>query len=370
VRVLVQVVVSGVLLLLLVLAAQRTAVFGNLAKLQAADILLAAALFVVACFLSSIRWQILLRHGGIEESLASLNGLYYIGMFFSLFLPTGVGGDAVRMFEVGRCSGRPLPAVLATFQERLLGLAACLLFGLGATVYYLPLFAPEFRSGILVAQVALVVGSTFLLYPALLLASIAGVVRRIPPLHAALRRLAARPLGARVYRTLLRMAAMPPLRLLQLVPLLGLAAATVLLNIAMHHVVGQRLAIDVGFLAYCLVVPLVTISRLFPLSLNGIGVGEGTYVLLLAVFAVPSDQALALGLTMLGLVSSIALGGGLLLAIRVCRGTWVSSRRPLQEAAEASGEDGLPIAPAEIGSPVGLRTAAGHAPMAMGTCEP
>src|SRR5205807_9617058 len=77
--------------------------------------------------------------------------------------------------------------------------------------------------------------------------------------------------------------------------------------------------------AWCLVVPLVWVVRMLPVSFNGIGVGEGAFVFLAGLFAVPSDSALALSLTVLGVQTGVALVGGLLLAIRVVRGRRASS---------------------------------------------
>jgi len=67
---------------------------------------------------------------------------------------------------------------------------------------------------------------------------------------------------------------------------------------------------------------MVWIVRMAPISLNGIGVSEGSFVFLIGLFNVPADQALALALAILGVMTSTALLGGLLLALRIARGTW------------------------------------------------
>jgi len=100
----------------------------------------------------------------------------------------------------------------------------------------------------------------------------------------------------------------------------------VFLAVGMHYVVGRSLEIQAGFLAYCLVVPAVWVVRMLPVSLNGLGVGEGAFVLLMGLFAVPEGQAVALALTMLGLQTGLALAGGVILTVRLARGTWVSVR--------------------------------------------
>jgi len=58
---------------------------------------------------------------------------YYIGMFYNLFLPGSVGGDAYKVFLLHEQGvGRTKPLILATLLDRLSGLAmlALLTFGL------------------------------------------------------------------------------------------------------------------------------------------------------------------------------------------------------------------------------------------------
>ena len=59
---------------------------------------------VLAAFLASIanvlisagKWRILLQRSKVAVGYATAAQLYWIGAFFSNFLPTGVGGDAVK----------------------------------------------------------------------------------------------------------------------------------------------------------------------------------------------------------------------------------------------------------------------------------
>jgi len=80
-------------------------------------------------------------------------------------------------------------------------------------------------------------------------------------------------------------------------------------------------------MAYCLIVPLVWIIKMVPVSLNGLGLTEGSFVFLMGLFAVPEGKALALAVAALGIQTCCALLGGLLLAIRIVRGTWTSPRQ-------------------------------------------
>jgi glycosyltransferase 2 family protein len=328
--VLLQSAVSLALIGLLIGLIRRADVMASFRALQPGALALALGLQVVAFVLNSRRWQLLLSNAGINEPLADLTALYFIGHFFSLFLPTGAGGDVVRAYDVGRRSGRFTQAAMATLQERLLGLGASLAIGLAATIYYLPIVPPPLRIWMGVIQIAGAVGIALLLYPALLFA-IAGRFRRAYGHRPTLRRAAERPLVARIVRALQPIGELPALRPLRLAILLGMAAAAVLMGIGMYYLIGRSLNISIGFVAFCLVVPLTWIVRMAPVSLNGLGVGEGAFVFLMGWFAVPADKALVLALAFLGLQTCCALFGGLLLALRMARGRWAGARPTLVE---------------------------------------
>jgi uncharacterized protein (TIRG00374 family) len=329
-RVVLQAIISLVVLGLLVITAQRTNLVASLRTLQPGMVASAAALLATGYVLNSHRWQLLLRNVGVYEGLGRLAALYFIGQFFSLFLPTSAGGDAVRAYEVARRSQRTTQTIVATLQERLIGLGASLLIGLVATLYYLPLVPAQLRVWVMLIQIIGVTGVALLLYPAPIFAA-AGRIWRAQGNRTALRQLVDRPLVARVIGALQPVAALPPLTPLRLARVLAVTITAILLGLGMYYVLGLSLQVQAGFAAFCLVIPLVWIVRMLPVSLNGVGVGEGAFVFLMGLFAVPGGKALALALAVLALQTGCALFGGLLLALRMARGTWVATRRPVVE---------------------------------------
>src|SRR5574341_1738168 len=57
----------------------------------------AMSLMIAGTALRAVRWQVLLQAVGVTVPLRRLTHLYFVGAFFNIFLPTGFGGDAVRM---------------------------------------------------------------------------------------------------------------------------------------------------------------------------------------------------------------------------------------------------------------------------------
>ncbi len=74
--------------------------------------------------LAGIRWQILLRVQGIHLSWWRLYGLLMVGLFFSLFIPGGTGGDLIKGYYLLKEApvGHKTSAALSVVMDRLLGL--------------------------------------------------------------------------------------------------------------------------------------------------------------------------------------------------------------------------------------------------------
>ena len=82
--------------------------------------------------ISAFKWRLFLRElsaDGIAPSPARLFGLYLVGYFVNLLLPSFVGGDAVRSYYAGKSVGQH-GAAAATILERYTGLVAMVLLAL------------------------------------------------------------------------------------------------------------------------------------------------------------------------------------------------------------------------------------------------
>src|SRR5574337_145507 len=81
-------------------------------------------LYLIAQLLSTIRWNCLLQAEKIYLPFWRLILLYYEGMFFNLMLPTAIGGDLVRGYQVSRLTERREASLASILVERLSGFAA------------------------------------------------------------------------------------------------------------------------------------------------------------------------------------------------------------------------------------------------------
>jgi glycosyltransferase 2 family protein len=255
-----------------------------------------AALLATAQGLSALRWRILLGAGAPPWTF--LYRLYLVAAFFSLFLPTAVGGDAVRAAAATRSLGRPGEMIGTVLLDRALGVLALLAFfaaglgldgvpgGLGLDLGTVGRWAPAAAAALALAGLA-----AFLL-----------------------RRRLARPLAflGTVGRTAADLARSPGR--------LGAAVATGVLVQAAYVLawlaVAGALDLGVPAAAYLVMVPLVSLGTMAPITLSGVGVREGAWILLLAPWGVPAANALALSLVYFGCWMLVAGAGGVLFAWR------------------------------------------------------
>ena len=60
---------------------------------------------VVGQLLYALRWQIVLRGMGVDVPYGDAVRQYLIGIFFSNLMPTAIGGDAAKVYYLGRQAG-------------------------------------------------------------------------------------------------------------------------------------------------------------------------------------------------------------------------------------------------------------------------
>ncbi len=288
---------------------------------------LALAIYVGTVPLRALRWRALVHAKGIAVPLRRLVALYFVGGFFNIMLPTGVGGDAVRAYELAHDTRESELAVGTVFVDRALGLLVLLL---------LAALALPFWSGPFDPWVAWLVG-------ALALASLGGMTLLLAgrPLVAVYRRLPAR-LGALIDRPVLRrlycsLSGYPGRSLAEAI------AVSVLFNlllVAVNQLIGLGFGVHIPTGQYVICVSLSAFASTLPISLGGLGVREGAFAELFGQVGVPAALALSMSLTfyLMNVVSGLI--GGLLYAWEGLRGSAgrASARDLAEDVAGAEGD--------------------------------
>lgn len=127
-----------------------------LAVIQGSNIwllLLCVAVGVLVNMSSALKWHMLIRVQQMMVGYWRVFSYYLIGQFYNLFLPTSVGGDAVRSFQLGQYTGKQAEAFASVFVERYTGVLVLLILAALAVVAKLSVFNIDF----IIASIALFV---------------------------------------------------------------------------------------------------------------------------------------------------------------------------------------------------------------------
>jgi uncharacterized membrane protein YbhN (UPF0104 family) len=267
-------------------------------------LLAALALQLGGVLLSAAKWWLLLRSQGQRLPYIWTVRAYLIGQFFNNFLPTMIGGDAIRAFQLRQRIGQTTLAVASILVERLTGFLALTIIAwiaLGAS-YRTLLAAPSLlwsaASCLALASGGLVIAGAA---PRLL-----QLTRLIPAGNLFNWRGKLRGLAT----TIGQFATSPA----SLLGAIALSFVYQLSWIATNSAAAYALRLDAPFGLVALAVPLSDIIGLIPIFFNNLGAREGTYVLLLGTAGTPPASALALAfLIFLVRLLVSALGGVLYL---------------------------------------------------------
>lgn len=94
----------------------------------------AILLHPVGFVLISLRWKFMLKAQDIRARFTQLFLYYFMAAFFNTFLPSTIGGDAVRAMESKKLTGNTAISITVVIMERITGLVALILIALTALV--------------------------------------------------------------------------------------------------------------------------------------------------------------------------------------------------------------------------------------------
>jgi uncharacterized membrane protein YbhN (UPF0104 family) len=286
-------------------------------ELRRVDARLVAAALVVSVgleLLSAVKLHLLVRARATPISIAQTTRLYFVSGFFSSFLPTSVGGDAVKAGALARPMGSLAAAGTAVALERASGVAGLWIAAASVALARPRALTPFGMDGLRWPFLAATVAAP------VLLALAAPALRRARPSPTD----EARP-GA--IRRFLRQVAESLCAYGRQPVLLGVALA---LSVAFHLL---RVAM-IGLLALGLDAPLpvapmvwaiaiVTLVSFVPVSLGALGLREGATTYCLVALGMAAPEALAVALLARCLTTAKALAGGVMYAL----GPATSARR-------------------------------------------
>ncbi|HZV59801.1 MAG TPA: lysylphosphatidylglycerol synthase transmembrane domain-containing protein [Candidatus Eremiobacteraceae bacterium] len=256
-------------------------------------------IYLSAHVLGIVKWRTVVNSAGARLDFATAAQCYAGGLFATLFLPSIVGGDLVRLAVGLRRSPSPAAVLAGNIADRFLDVAAqgaLVTLGLCLLPGSLPLPLRSPGVGVFWWITAIVV---FLLI-------ISALLRR-PLLRG--RSFRVRRQLARLRYALRSVSRRPHILLAGWLLGLGIQSALLALTALLASSCGLTLPLRVWLFAW----PLAKLAAVLPLTQGGIGVREAALVALLVPFGASASLVLAVGLLWEGIIIS----GGLIAGIAV-----------------------------------------------------
>jgi uncharacterized protein (TIRG00374 family) len=275
-------------------------IIGNIRGMQPVYLLYAAIPYLLFIVISAWRWQVLLDYKKFGMRFGETFKIYFISLFFNNFLPTTVGGDMMRVGYTMK--GRRADALATVLVDRILGFVGLFIFALIAVLYLLIEKKETEFLPFMVIGFIIVVMITYIFFSERAYSFISPVISKIRFLK----------IGERINR--LHEAgtdfgnAWGPISLCTLQSViiqatLAIAPFCVLLGMGYH---------EVSLLSFFIYVPIINVISMIPISLNGLGIRENSYVVLFSRVGLDGEVSLAMSLVSFFVIFVFSLIGGFL----------------------------------------------------------
>jgi len=247
-------------------------------------------LYLLGQAVSAYKWKLLASAADFKGSVKDYIDYYFTGMFFNLFLPTTVGGDVIKCYYLSKddSENRKAAAVYSVLADRVTGVAV--LMWIAAVGMFLPISA----------QIPFII-KLFTVLTAL------GIVIFTPLFPAICGILGNKKWISKFLNDITAYWQNPML----ITKALSWSLIFHFIIIAIHVLIGYAIGIKIPVLYYFIVYPMSSLAGFLPVSFNGIGPREATYIYFLSLIGINSSAALAFGVFWFGIVLISSLTGGI-----------------------------------------------------------
>ena len=250
--------------------------------------------YLAAHCVGAAKYRLVLNIGGAGISVRQAARCYFAGLFGSLFLPSLIGGDILRLAMALRVAKSRAGVVLGSVVDRISDFAAlALLAGIGAAL--VP-GALDLRSRKIFEMVSGI---------AILAIAIAAVVIAVLPVRRFSFRMKRRFVRLRgAFRSMMKQPA-------AMLRALSMSVTVQIIFIALNVMLADACGLHLHFRVWLFAWPLAKLAAAVPITQAGIGVREAALAALLVPFGATAVLAVASGLAWDAISISGAIAGGI-----------------------------------------------------------
>lgn len=232
--------------------------------------ILAALPYIVAQAVSTVRWKLLLPESFRFRRLFSL---YMIGSFFNSFLPSVIGGDAIKAYYLNKDAKKISLTLASIFMDRYFGYAALMIIGISAFPFAAGYFDKALYRWLMPSLFVLFIVGSIIFFRLQLGKGFASV--------------------GEIYEYFAGLKARKDV----IVKALLLAFVVQLLNFLMVIILAMAMGENIPLVLLFVFLPIIITVTTIPISVSGLGVREGSFVLLLGLIGIRPEVATSLSLS-------------------------------------------------------------------------
>lgn len=250
-------------------------------------------------FISNIKWSIILKAYNTVISFRRLCDMYLMGMFFSMFLPGVYGGDFVRAYQVSKDTENVVEGIMSVVLERVTGLMGLLLILLAALFFVdHPVVSDRFR----IWGIGLII-IFFLAFPLLFLK---GFIMKVNFLFA----VTGKKIEGIINDIHGSISALKDRK--SVLSIIFLSLLSQILIVFTNYLIALSVNVKVPFTYLMLVIPVISLLSMIPVTLNGIGVRDVSYIGFLGAVGVEKEAAFSIGFIAFLMGVIMSLYGGII----------------------------------------------------------
>ncbi|MEJ2134709.1 MAG: lysylphosphatidylglycerol synthase transmembrane domain-containing protein [Desulfofustis sp.] len=271
-----------------------------LAQIEVRYLLPIILLLFLNTVISARKWQCFLKADNLHLSLWDLTVSYMSGTFCNLFLPSNIGGDSYRIYDIARQSRQTARSAASVIADRLSGFVALVILSFVSSLAV----AAAFGSW----QLLVVPTLLLLLFIIIMVALVkqepvrkildAAGITRISAIQRVLEKLFASFTSYQQEQGVI-------VRVMLLSFLFQFSVITVV------YLMARALGVTLPFYYFSAFVPIITLMEALPISIYGIGVRDYGYVYFFSQVGMGDLQTRSLALFFMATAVCYSLIGGL-----------------------------------------------------------
>ena len=269
-------------------------------------LLLSFSTHALGTYITAFRWKALLNTQKVKLSTSTLSATVLVGSFFNNFLPTSIGGDVFRTYDVSKKAKIPLgTSASVILVERFSGVVSAAIYAVVAlflgftTIGHRSVIIP-----IVIFFVVTVILAILIINPYLFrLGKISGKFKFMRKLTEKL---------SNVYNTLASFKKYKVV-LIEVLIFSFLLQFTVILN---WYLAAMALGINLTLTSFIFIVPVVAVIAMIPISIGGIGLRENSLAFIMVAMGVNNEKAALCSLIILFMLIIMGGVGGIIYIIR------------------------------------------------------